>query len=50
MNYDELTEQEKRIYDYVYALQYVKHGSAYHAIQEAQRAIEDLRYENKRKR
>lgn len=48
MKYSELTEQEKRIWDRVYANTYSKYQDAYLAIGEANRAIYGLRTEFKR--
>ena len=50
MNYEELTEQEKRIWDRVYANMFSKYSDAYHAIGEADRSIYALRAEQKRRR
>jgi len=50
LQYSELSDQEKRIWDRVYANSYSKSGDAYDAITDADKAIYDLRYEKKRAR
>lgn len=47
MDYEDLSEQEKRIWDRVYADAYSKYGDAYYATTEANQSIHDLRYEKK---
>lgn len=49
MKYSQLTDQEKRIWDRVYANNYSKYSDAYHAAGEADRSIYDLRREQKRR-
>ena len=50
MNYSELSEQEKRIWDHVYAVSYVKNNrSATLAVNDANSAIYGLRIELKNK-
>lgn len=50
MKYSELSEQEKRIWDIVYANTYIKYSDAYQAIGEADRSIYLLRSEQKKRR
>ena len=50
LKYSELSDQEKSIWDRVYANSYSKHPNAYNAISDADQAIYDLRYEKKRAR
>lgn len=50
LKYSELTEQEKRIWDHVYANSYSKIPNAYTAIGDADQSIYALRYEKKRAR
>lgn len=50
MEYSELSNQEKSIWDRVYAISYSKHHDAYYAIGDANKAIYDLRSEMKRLR
>ena len=50
MDYEQLTDQEKRIWDRVYANSYSKYHDAYNAIWDADKSIYDLRYEKKRAR
>ena len=44
-----LSEEEKPIYNQVYATEYSKYGDAYHAIDMAEQAVYDLRYEIRQK-
>lgn len=50
LKYSDLSDQEKRIWDQVYAASYSKYPNAYTAIGEANQSIYDLRYEKKRAR
>lgn len=50
MKREEMTESEKRIWDQVYAIKYAKYDDAYYAIGDADRAIYDLRREQKKGR
>ena len=49
MEYSELSEQEQRIWDQIYSYTYHVTRDAYDSIREADRAIYDLRREQKRK-
>jgi len=49
LQYSHLSDQEKRIWDSVYASSYSKYGDAYEATTDADKAIYDLRYEIKQK-
>lgn len=50
LKYSELTKQEQRIWDRVYADSYSKSHDAYDAITDADKSIYDLRYEQKQRR
>jgi hypothetical protein len=50
LRYSELTDQEKRIWDTVYANSYSKNPDAYNAMSDADQSIYDLRYEKKQRR
>ncbi len=50
LKYSDLSDQEKRIWDRVYANSYSKYPDAYNAISDADKSIYDLRYEKKRAR
>ena len=50
MKYSELSEREKGIWDRVYAIKYAECNDAYYAAWDADKAVIDLRIEEKKRR